>query len=76
MFFVEISKQHYVYLFPLFYSEFAKVLIRGELHLQVAKRVIFMLNNEHLTSLIARNQNRTVILPIIFEALEMNVQTH
>lgn len=33
-----------------------------------------MWNNEHIVSLIA--QNRTVILPIIFEALESNIQAH
>ncbi|PWA71334.1 protein phosphatase 2A regulatory B subunit family protein [Artemisia annua] len=43
-------------------------------HFQVAERALFMWNNEHLVSLIA--QNRTVILPIIFDALEMNVQAH
>lgn len=41
---------------------------------QVAERALFMWNNEHIVSLIA--QNRTVILPIIFEALEMNIQSH
>nr|GEZ49446.1 serine/threonine protein phosphatase 2A 57 kDa regulatory subunit B' beta isoform-like [Tanacetum cinerariifolium] len=39
-------------------------------HFQVAERALFMWNNEHLVSLIA--QNRTVILPIIFDALELN----
>nr|GEZ55123.1 serine/threonine protein phosphatase 2A 57 kDa regulatory subunit B' beta isoform-like [Tanacetum cinerariifolium] len=43
-------------------------------HFQVAERALFMWNNEHLVSLIA--QNRTVILPIIFDALELNVQAH
>lgn len=43
-------------------------------HFQVAERALFMWNNEHIVSLIA--QNRTVILPIIFEALEMNIQSH
>lgn len=42
--------------------------------LQVAERALFLWNNEHIVSLIA--QNRNVILPIIFEALENNIQTH
>lgn len=33
-----------------------------------------MWNNEHIVNLIA--QNRGVILPIIFEALEKNIQSH
>lgn len=43
-------------------------------HFQVAERALFLWNNEHIVSLIA--QNRTVVLPIIFEALEKNVQSH
>ncbi|KAI3687833.1 hypothetical protein L1987_81536 [Smallanthus sonchifolius] len=43
-------------------------------HFQVAERALFMWNNEHIVGLIA--QNRTVILPIIFEALETNIQGH
>lgn len=42
--------------------------------LQVAERALFLWNNEHIVSLIA--QNRTMILPIIFEALEKNIQSH
>ncbi|XP_022851550.1 serine/threonine protein phosphatase 2A 57 kDa regulatory subunit B' beta isoform [Olea europaea var. sylvestris] len=41
---------------------------------QVAERALFLWNNEHVVSLIA--QNRKVILPIIFEALEKNIQSH
>lgn len=41
---------------------------------QVAERALFLWNNEHIVSLIA--QNRNVILPIIFEALEKNIQFH
>ena len=44
------------------------------LTLQVAERALFFWNNEHIVSLIA--QNRNVILPIIFEALEKNIQSH
>ncbi|TQE07880.1 hypothetical protein C1H46_006529 [Malus baccata] len=40
----------------------------------VAERALFLWNNEHIVSLIA--QNRNVVLPIIFEALEMNIQNH
>ncbi|KAM1037571.1 hypothetical protein ACFX15_031745 [Malus domestica] len=43
-------------------------------HFQVAERALFLWNNEHIVNLIA--QNRNVILPIIFEALEMNIQNH
>ncbi|XP_057438250.1 serine/threonine protein phosphatase 2A 57 kDa regulatory subunit B' beta isoform-like isoform X2 [Lotus japonicus] len=43
-------------------------------HFQVAERALFLWNNEHIVSLIA--QNRTVVLPIIFEALEKNIQSH
>ncbi|XP_009358742.2 serine/threonine protein phosphatase 2A 57 kDa regulatory subunit B' beta isoform-like [Pyrus x bretschneideri] len=43
-------------------------------HFQVAERALFLWNNEHIVNLIA--QNRKVILPIIFEALEMNIQNH
>lgn len=42
--------------------------------LQVAERALFLWNNEHIVSLIA--QNRNVVLPIIFEALEKNIQSH
>lgn len=41
---------------------------------QVAERALFLWNNDHIVSLIA--QNRAVIFPIIFEALEKNIQTH
>lgn len=43
-------------------------------HFQVAERALFLWNNEHIVSLIA--QNRSAILPIIFEALEKNIQFH
>ncbi|KAK2990967.1 hypothetical protein RJ640_007115 [Escallonia rubra] len=43
-------------------------------HFQVAERALFLWNNEHIVGLIA--QNRNVILPIIFEALEKNIQSH
>ncbi|KAL5976631.1 hypothetical protein ACLOJK_020964 [Asimina triloba] len=39
-------------------------------HFQVAERTLFFWNNEHIVGLIA--QNRKVVLPIIFEALERN----
>ncbi|KAL2345099.1 hypothetical protein Fmac_006384 [Flemingia macrophylla] len=41
---------------------------------KVAERALFLWNNEHIVSLIA--QNRTLVLPIIFEALEKNIQSH
>ncbi|KAJ8470795.1 hypothetical protein OPV22_025138 [Ensete ventricosum] len=43
-------------------------------HFQVAERSLFLWNNDHIVSLIA--QNRSVIFPIIFEALEKNMQGH
>ncbi|KAL6894483.1 hypothetical protein ACP4OV_008581 [Aristida adscensionis] len=43
-------------------------------HFQVAERSLFLWNNDHIVSLIA--QNRGVIFPIIFEALERNIQSH
>ncbi|KAK3149718.1 hypothetical protein QOZ80_3AG0221520 [Eleusine coracana subsp. coracana] len=43
-------------------------------HFQVAERALFLWNNDHIVSLIARN--RGVIFPIIFEALERNIQSH
>ncbi|URE20853.1 Serine threonine protein phosphatase 2A 57 kDa regulatory subunit B' [Musa troglodytarum] len=41
---------------------------------KVAERALFLWNNDHIVSLIA--QNRSVIFPIIFEALEKNMQGH
>ncbi|KAI3470510.1 hypothetical protein Pfo_027173 [Paulownia fortunei] len=43
-------------------------------HFQVAERALFWWNNEHIVGLIA--ENRHVILPIIFVALEKNIQGH
>ncbi|CAK9140496.1 unnamed protein product [Ilex paraguariensis] len=43
-------------------------------HFQVAERALFFWNNDQILNLIARN--RHVILPIIFPALENNVQSH
>lgn len=40
----------------------------------MAERALFLWNNDHIISLIA--QNRSVILPILFEALEKNIQGH
>ncbi|GMN39243.1 hypothetical protein TIFTF001_008472 [Ficus carica] len=56
---------------PLF-RQIARCLTSS--HFQVAERALFLWNNEHIVSLIA--QNRIVILPIIFEALERNIQSH
>lgn len=41
---------------------------------QVAERALLLWNNEHIADLIS--QNRNVILPIIFEAMGKNVQSH
>lgn len=43
-------------------------------HFQVAERALFLWNNDHIVSLIA--QNRSAIFPIIFDALEKNMQGH
>ncbi|CAD6334456.1 unnamed protein product [Miscanthus lutarioriparius] len=43
-------------------------------HFQVAERALFLWNNEHLFGLIS--QNRQVILPIIYPALERNARWH
>lgn len=42
--------------------------------MQVSERALFLWNNEHIVALIA--ENRKVILPIIFEALEKNIKSH
>lgn len=46
----------------------------NSLHFQVAERVLFFWNNDHIENLI--RQNRKVILPIIFPALERNGRYH
>ncbi|KAK6919319.1 Protein phosphatase 2A, regulatory B subunit, B56 [Dillenia turbinata] len=43
-------------------------------HFQVAERALFLWNNDHIKNLII--QNRKVILPIIFPALERNTRSH
>ncbi|XP_073007220.1 serine/threonine protein phosphatase 2A 57 kDa regulatory subunit B' kappa isoform [Typha latifolia] len=43
-------------------------------HFQVAERALFLWNNDHVISLVA--QNRQVIMPILFPALERNSQNH
>ncbi|KAL6518760.1 hypothetical protein OROHE_017513 [Orobanche hederae] len=43
-------------------------------HFQVAERALFLWNNDHIGNLI--KQNRKVILPIIFPALEKNSRNH
>lgn len=43
-------------------------------HFQVAERALYLWNNENIISL--ADQNRNVILPVIFEALENNMKGH
>nr|GMD01179.1 serine/threonine protein phosphatase 2A 57 kDa regulatory subunit B' theta isoform-like [Ipomoea batatas] len=43
-------------------------------HFQVAERALFLWNNDHIENLI--KQNRKVILPVIYPALEKNSRTH
>lgn len=40
----------------------------------MSERALFWWNNEHIVGLIA--ENRRVILPIIFDALEKNIRSH
>ncbi|KAJ4893247.1 Serine/threonine protein phosphatase 2A 57 kDa regulatory subunit B' beta isoform [Raphanus sativus] len=56
---------------PLF-QQIARCL--NSSHFQVAERALFLWNNEHIVGLIA--QSRSVILPIIYPALEKNIQSH
>lgn len=41
---------------------------------QVGERALFLWNNDYIVSLVA--QNRHVILPVVFGALERNARTH
>lgn len=43
-------------------------------HFQVAERALFFWSNDHILNLVAENRN--VILPLIFEALEKNTACH
>ncbi|XP_061995995.1 serine/threonine protein phosphatase 2A 57 kDa regulatory subunit B' beta isoform-like [Rosa rugosa] len=43
-------------------------------HFQVAQQALYLWNSEHVVNLIA--QNRNVILPLLFDALEKNTQGH
>lgn len=43
-------------------------------HFQVAERALFLWNNDYIVSLVA--QNRKVVLPLVFGALERNVRSH
>ncbi|PIN09094.1 Serine/threonine protein phosphatase 2A, regulatory subunit [Handroanthus impetiginosus] len=43
-------------------------------HFQVAERALFLWNNNHIENLI--KENRKIILPIIFPALEKNARSH
>lgn len=56
---------------PLF-KQLARCL--NSLHFQVAERALFLWNNDHIVNLVA--QNRHVILPLIFPALEKNMSCH
>lgn len=56
---------------PLF-KQLARCL--NSLHFQVSERALFLWNNDHIVNLVA--QNRHVILPLIFSALEKNTSCH
>ncbi|XP_074574927.1 serine/threonine protein phosphatase 2A 57 kDa regulatory subunit B' kappa isoform-like [Curcuma longa] len=43
-------------------------------HFQVAERALFLWNNDHVINLVS--QNRQAIMPLIFPALERNIQCH
>lgn len=66
------SFQHWFHV--QYVTAFLSKVCLGTFALQVSERALFLWNNEHIVSLIA--QNRSVILPIIFEALEKNIQSH
>ncbi|KAH7373270.1 hypothetical protein KP509_17G047800 [Ceratopteris richardii] len=55
-----------------FFKQLARCL--NSSHFQVAERALFMWNNTHIINLIA--QNRHVILPLVFNALEKNTSSH
>ncbi|XP_051137328.1 serine/threonine protein phosphatase 2A 57 kDa regulatory subunit B' kappa isoform-like [Andrographis paniculata] len=64
-------------------AEFQKVMVPlfwrirkciNSYHFQVAERALFMWNNDRIINLVVHN--RTIILPIIFPALEANAQSH
>lgn len=59
------------YMVPLF-QKIARCL--NSSHFQVAERALFLWNNDPIENLII--QNRKVILPIIFPALEKNTRNH
>ena len=48
--------------------------ISGVGAVQVAERSLFLWNNEYLVSLVA--QQRHVVLPLVFPALERNARSH
>ncbi|XP_059639949.1 serine/threonine protein phosphatase 2A 57 kDa regulatory subunit B' kappa isoform [Cornus florida] len=63
--------------------EFQKVMVPlfwrmgcciNSFHFQVAERALFLWNNDQIVNLIAHN--RHVIMPIIFPALEKNIESH
>ncbi|KAL4301836.1 hypothetical protein GQ457_10G026380 [Hibiscus cannabinus] len=56
---------------PLF-RQIARCL--NSLHFQVAERALLLWNNDHIQNLIL--QNRKVIVPVIFPALEKNARKH
>lgn len=43
-------------------------------HFQVAERALYLWKNEHIISVVV--QNRKVILPVVYEALETNMNSH
>ncbi|KAK2969787.1 hypothetical protein RJ640_028067, partial [Escallonia rubra] len=66
-FFLNVNSPQPTSVHPLFTS---KVTLAAN----VAERALFVWNNDHIENLI--KQNRKVILPIIFPALERNARTH
>ncbi|KAF7811685.1 serine/threonine protein phosphatase 2A 57 kDa regulatory subunit B' beta isoform-like [Senna tora] len=48
--------------------------VLASISILVAERTLYLWNNEHIVNLIA--QNRDVILPLIFKALEKNMRDH
>lgn len=65
------------------FEEFSKVLVPlfhqiarciNSPHFQVAERSLYLWNNDYIVGLIA--QNRHVVLPLVFGALEKNARSH
>mmetsp|Transcript_709 Transcript_709/g.1256 ORF Transcript_709/g.1256 Transcript_709/m.1256 type:complete len:481 (+) Transcript_709:165-1607(+) len=57
---------------PPMFRQIAKCI--NSSHFQVGERALFLWNNDYIVSLVA--QNRHLVLPVVFGALERNARTH